>query len=300
MVSSELDMTAPATLVVVWRSGQRAVGRAVKAGGDVMEALRGYAGSALEKVRTGTGRPYDPNDEQGDEDAYLATDRDELLDTALLEQILTAASLPQATEQELKEKKLALYALVVGKDPNKLTTFVRRGNPVSLASKGVLATFDRTLTRVTSPLLAFDRYYDLIIYPQGVHILDQVKFEALFKESEAVLAKTTEWAESLGEKLPITSDGIEWLADRLRKTSILRRKVQGILRSDYLAQLTPDVLRDKITAHGLDAKQLMPDGQLVINKETEQDVLLLLNEDLWTGDFSGKQYAAGRKSPRQT
>jgi hypothetical protein len=37
---------------------------------------------------------------------------------------------------------------------------------------------------------------------------------------------------------------------------------------------------------------------LVFNKDTERDLLLFLNEDLWAGDFSGGQYAAARKARR--
>jgi hypothetical protein len=43
----------------------------------------------------------------------------------------------------------------------------------------------------------------------------------------------------------------------------------------------------------------MRDDALVFNKDTERDLLLLLNEDLWAGDFSGQQYAAARKARRE-
>jgi uncharacterized membrane-anchored protein len=49
---------------------------------------------------------------------------------------------------------------------------------------------------------------------------------------------------------------------------------------------------------GLDPDKLISGDSLVLNKETERDVLLFLNEDLWTGDFSGEQYAASRKARR--
>lgn len=264
-----------------------------------MGALRTYAAEALDLVRTNSGRVYDPNDEQDeDDDAYLETSLDELLDTALLEELLRAASLPQATTDDLRRRSLALYALVVGRDPQRLTAFVRRGNPVKLAKKGLVAMFDDTLVRVERPLLAFDNRYDVIIYPGQVHILNQKNFEALFKESDAVLAKTAEWAESFGESLPISDDSKEWLATRLRANSVMRRRVQSILKSDYLTKLTPKTLRKKMLERGLDPTALMDNGGLVFNKETERDVLQLLNEDLWTGDFSGEQYAASRKARR--
>lgn len=37
---------------------------------------------------------------------------------------------------------------------------------------------------------------------------------------------------------------------------------------------------------------------IIFSKETERDLLLLLNEDLWAGDFSGDHYAAARKTRR--
>ena len=55
-----------------------------------------------------------------------------------------------------------------------------------------------------------------------------------------------------------------------------------------------------MAVHGLDADKLLEGGSLVFNQDTEKDLLLFLNEDLWTGDFSGDQYAAARKARRKT
>lgn len=132
----------------------------------------------------------------------------------------------------------------------------------------------------------------------SVWILNQKNFEGLFKESEAVLARTSEWVNQLSQVLPIADDGQEWLATRLRQNSVMRRKVHNILRSHYLSKLTPDILRARMSAHGLIPEDLMKDGALIFNGDTEKDLLLFLNEDLWTGDFSGDQYAAARKARR--
>lgn len=284
--------------MVAWRTGHRAHGRTIKAGGDVMALLQRYAETALDKVRTADGRRYDPNDEQDDECPYLEADREELLDTSLLSEILQAASLQQATDDDLLKRSLALYALVCGDDPDRPTAFVRKRNPVQLAKKSLVAVFDGTLTRVEKPLLAFDQQYDLIIRPDRIYILNQKNFEGLFKESDAVLAKTGEWAEELGQALPLSEQSEQWVAKRLRETSVMRRRVQSILKSSYLRQLTPNALRLKMKERGLDPRLLMDEDGLIINKETERDILLLLNEDLWTGDFSGEQYAASRKARR--
>jgi hypothetical protein len=72
--------------------------------------------------------------------------------------------------------------------------------------------------------------------------------------------------------------------------------VQSILRSTYLPTLTPEILAKKMTEHDLDPAKLITNGVLVFNQDTEKDMLLLLNEDLWSGDFSGDHYAATRKA----
>jgi hypothetical protein len=293
----DIDIRAAATLVVAWRSGRSAQARTVRAGGPVIETLREYAAESLALV-DGSGRPYNPDDEQDDECPYLYADRDELLDTALLDQIERGASLQLATAADVQSRRLVLYALLIGNDPKSRTAFIRKTNPVSLATKGVVAIFDDTLYRVEQPIFAFDRFFDVILSGNAVWILSQRNFEALFKESEAVLAKTEKWAEELGRHVPLSRQAQTWLAGRLRENSVLRRKVESVLRSRYLDKLTIEELRRRMPEHGLDPAELIDGDKLVINKDTEKSVLLLLNEDLWTGDFSGSQYAAGRKSVR--
>ncbi len=78
----------------------------------------------------------------------------------------------------------------------------------------------------------------------------------------------------------------------------MRRKVHSITTSSYLPMLTPEILAKKMEEHNLDTGKLLMDGKLVFTSETESDMLLLLNEDLWTGDFSGDQYAAIKDKER--
>lgn len=294
-------MGAAATLIVAWRSGQRASGAVLNSGGDVTAALREHAQSARDVILSGGGRPYSPDDEQEDDVPFLTASLDELFDTALLEQLRLGASLPLITPGKLRRQTLALYALLIGDDPASRAIFVRKANPVSLASKSVVALlFDDTLTRVTQPVFAFDAAFDAVLWENDVWILQQKNFEALFRESEAVLAHTAKWAEELSHVLPMSDDSREWLAERLRQNSVTRRKVQSILRSPYAAKIDAAALRAKMAAHGLNPAALMRDDDtLVFAKDTERDLLLLLNEDLWAGDFSGNQYAAARKSRRE-
>ena len=79
---------------------------------------------------------------------------------------------------------------------------------------------------MTQPILAFDSAFDVILLGSSVWVLNQKNFEGLFKESEAVLARTWEWVDHLNQVLPISAESKEWLATRLRQNSVMRRKVQ--------------------------------------------------------------------------
>lgn len=286
-----------ATLVVVWRTGQKSHGRTVKAGQDVTDELRQYAIAAKALIKGTEGRHYDPDQEQ-DDTAFLRIDTEDLLDNTIVDQLLIGPSLPPARTVDLKQRRLALYALLLGDDPQNRTIFIRASSPVKLANKGLVAVLDSTLTRVEVPIFAFDEQFDVIISPSGAWALNQANFERLFRDSEPVLAKIGEWVGFLSDKLPIQEASKDELAVRLRQNSLLRRKVQSLMNKPYLASLSPKQIVDKAKQHGLNAEELIQDGMLVVTRSNEKDLLYLLNEDLFSGDFSGTQYAAGRKAPR--
>src|SRR5437660_1588110 len=102
----EIDITAAATLIVAWRAGRTAHGAVLRAGGQVIDALRGYAREALQTMTSGQGRPYNPDDEQDEDAAFLTASQDELLDTALLEQLRIGSSLPLISADDLRKRTL--------------------------------------------------------------------------------------------------------------------------------------------------------------------------------------------------
>lgn len=284
-----------ATLVVAWRSGKIAACRVVRTDREIITGLLEHAEKILQIVRNREGRAYDPDDAHSDDNGYLSASQEELLDTALLAQIKRGDDLPPITLDELGTKRLALYALLVGDNADTRLVFIRKGSPVSLTTRSLVGIFDQRLERVTNPILSFDSTFDLILYGNDAWIFNQANFEGLFKESAAVLAKTAQWVDELSQFLPIAGGGKDYLANRLRRNSLMRRKVHSITTSSYLPMLTPEILAKKMAEHNLDPEKLLIDGKLVFTSETETDMLLLLNEDLWAGDFSGDQYAATDK-----
>ncbi|GAA4908832.1 Kiwa anti-phage protein KwaB-like domain-containing protein [Streptomonospora salina] len=291
-----IDTSGDATLIVAWRTPKHVHGRTIQFGSDFEDALRRSAEKSVQIIDTGAGKAYDPDDEQG-ESKYLTLNHEELQDTEVMKILRKGSSLSDANPTEVEKKNIAFYALLIGNDPRNRSIFMRARNPIRLSGK-LVGILENSLKRVRSPVFQFDSYWDVVITSEKVWTFNQANFERLFKDTDVVLAKTDEWVSKLATFVPIADSDIESFSERIRSNSTLRRKVTSILAKQHLESMTPESLRERMLAHDLDPDRLMPNGSLSITKETQNEVLQFLNEDLFTGDFSGEQYAASRKARR--
>lgn len=268
----------------------------VQIGDDVVTELRNAAVETAEIIEAGGGKPYDPGDEQNDA-PYLTVQDQEIFDTEVVDVLQAGASLDLATDADL-HRRLAFYAVLLGNGIDDRSKFVKAQSPVKLARKTLYGFFDDALRRVDYPLLALSPGFDVVITPNGTWALNQSAFERLFKDTEIVTGKVGEWVQQISEHVPISAGCQESFSTALRSNSYLRRKVQSIIRQEYFKKLTTDELKATMTRRGLNPDEIMPNGELVLTKDNQKNVLNLLNDDLFTGDFSKDQYAAGRKERR--
>ena len=121
---------------------------------------------------------------------------------------------------------------------------------VGWGEKSVVAlTMNNTLDRVTSPVFAFDRY-DAVITSTDVYILDKNAFEGLFKESNAVLAKTTDWIKEVAKSIPMAEGSAEALEATLKQNQFLGRKFLAVKQRPHIKTMTSDTLTTEIDRHG--------------------------------------------------
>ena len=88
-----------------------------------------------------------------EDNSHLEADPDELLDAGLLHELRRGASLPLATDQELKNRPLLCHGVLIGEDDDQVI-FIKKRSPIQLARKSVVATMSNgTLDRLSSPVL---------------------------------------------------------------------------------------------------------------------------------------------------
>ncbi|WP_457070848.1 hypothetical protein [Mycobacteroides abscessus] len=283
-----------ATLIIAWRPTNRTHARMVQMDQKIAAALHGAAAQTLEAMTSG--HPYSP-DIDIEDNTHLVASRTELLDVDLLAELERGASQNTASEEQLR-KTLLCYGVVVATNVGD-AIFVRKANPIMSGEKKIRATLvGNLLGALEQPLFSFDGRFDVIITADLVYVLDKGRFELLFKDSEAVLAAVPEWVDELAETLPMTGDSKDHITTVLRRNSRLRTKFHSVTRQPFIAELSPEHLREKMQARGLDPDALMDGDELRFDAESTDVILKLLNEDLFQGMFSGREYSAGSKRPR--
>lgn len=198
----------------------------------------------------------------------------------------------------LAGRPFLFYAVVVGNDPRTRSAFVRKHNPaVSLAAGRLLFSYEDRLTRVEHPLFSLDDHFDLVVTPEGILVLNQSIFDALFRDAKVLVDRYPIWAKAFST-LRIGSDQVDVLVERCRRDSRLAHRLRQIHESGHLA--AGRVKLDQVLAEadrlGLGRHGFLKDGKLDFGCQDIGTLLKLLNDDLFIGGLSQVAYEAGSKA----
>jgi hypothetical protein len=265
-------------------------------GGDLNQYLLGIAGESDSLAAEAKSEPYRPDGGETEPGVIYHAKRDDRIDSELIDELARGEDLDFADDVDLK-RPIACYAIVLGMGVDQ-RVYVRRQSPVKLARKRLFAAvFDGPITALQTPVLAFDDYIDVIIDAERIVVLNSKGFESLFRDSEAVLEAVPKWVGELRGHVGFSDESGDILSVAVRRNSFHRNKLLAILDSEYVDTLTPKRIRKRMKQHGLNHEELLVDDVLQITEENLGDVLKLLNEDLYKGDFSDRQFAASGKRP---
>ena len=251
------------------------------------------SGEAGKGVKQGGGQARNPATEDGIPKVVIETD------PQVRGFLRRASGLELLPAQDLLRKPPFLfYAVVIGDDPQSRIAFVRKMSPTRTLDAGkLLFAYGNRLTRVTEPLLAIEDHFDLIVTKEGIAVLNQTVFEALFRDAETLVERYPVWASSFST-LGLSDLQTKVLVERCQRDSRLASRLRQIYESGHLAagQVTKtQVLKEADRVAGGRAR-FLKNGELDFGCQDASALLKLLNDDLFVGGLSHQPFEAGSKA----
>ncbi len=280
---------------VGWRSAKSLKIGHVNVGQDAAVALKAMAEDTRRAIIEADALTYsaDAHPEPGEfVDAPLTA-----ADPALVPTLRHPEQAELLTPEKVRHRDIVIYGLAVVAN-NDIHVYLRKANPQRGLKKGkILMSMSDVLTRLTDPVLALDDRFDFVITESRVAVLRMTVFDFVFRNAAAVAQQVPTWISSITNALPLKEGAAEALAAKAASDIRLRRRLQSIHESGHLATVSIDDVRAEIGRRGLDEDELIDNDQLVFDDADPFTLLRLLNEDLFTGGFSGRHFRASGKAP---
>lgn len=307
--SSDLDVGEALTLSVGWRSGRKTKLGQLTMASDVAAEIGAIVAATLADLDERSPETWAPDADLSPE-TYLMMEARDLGEAPLLasehgeltlaEALMSAESLPVLRPNELPVPDLTFYAITLGDAPGQRVAFLRRANPRRGLRRGRLMTsYSDVLTRIESPVFAFDDLVDLVFWGDSVLVLSQTAFTAIFRSQETLMAQVPGWTSELAQHVTISAQGQERLSAKAIRDSRVKMRLESIVKRGHLADVEPAVISERMTVVGLDAAALLdPEGRLLLEDEDIPSVLQFLNEDLFVGALTSTGFRADKKAVR--
>ena len=291
----QLNLSRPVTLGIGWRDQGTIDGGRIEISNPIAEHFREIAFNHWQDLISRSRRPFSPEADLEPGEEYLVANVAELDEDEPITDLLDEIELRDPRSiNDLPKRSLLFYAFVFPQQ----AAFLRKLNPHQTATPGKVWTrLENTLERILDPVFAFDRRVDLVITTEEILITNVKAFELLFKEEDYFLRHIDEWVNAISDHLPLTADSRELLVNRCRTSTRLRRRLESIHRRGHLTDVTMSAVQEQAENHDL-SPNLIQNSELNLRGVSLDNVLKLLNEDLFTGDFSSVRFAVDRKSPR--
>ena len=264
---------------------------------DAVEGFRTQCRSLREWFSNADQAPYAATSELDEGQYFLLDDPESMAEL----KPLRALAGPLGTQTSISPADLdtvvGVYGVTLANDSGERLTFIKRANPVVRPRSGKFFAIARErLSKLDGPLFAFSLGFDLLLGSSWAAVIDQTQFEKLFKEAGLVNRHIASWISGITDHIPMTLADQGALTDVARRDSRTWRRLRDIKRSGHLKDVTLQQIVEYAVLMGIDADQIVRNGQLVFDPKHRFSFLHLLNEDLYVGPLTGQSFESHRKS----
>jgi hypothetical protein len=285
-------------LVVAWREKEAFRFGQVDTAGDVTGYLRDLVNRFERQVRGLQSRPYSIEADLESSEYFTADLEDRAEEAALRSQIITVDAMEQVGSNDLPEKPITFYAIVVGNRVADRRAYVRKTNPMKVVKPGWLFfEFGETLKTIANPVFVLESEFDLVLRSETIDIFSPKVFELLFYALTGVDASIRTWVRNVARSLPMSAATLDLLSNACRTKPRLRRRLHAIKQRGHLGDVTIAKFRQELRRLNYPTARFIRNGELSADPSDYGLLLQILNEDIFHGGFTDDEFAAERKTP---
>jgi hypothetical protein len=265
--------------------------------GDIQSDLREAALASLDRLAALRQMTYTTESafEPGEEYAFLPAGEFEQ-QSAMLSSLAPLA-FPTVTRDELAGE-FQYFAYVCGPAGHEIV-FISKFNPRRGLKKKLVTTWSGAqLMRTDDPVLAFDPYGVDMIWAPGVGLVafDVSVLDFLLRDASVIAAQAPVLVDVLTASVPVSDDSREVLERFATRDVRVWRKLSAIEERGHLRNVSITEIRKALKERDYDPADYIAQNKLEFTDENVLTLLMLLNEDIFTGPFSHQRLAAERKT----
>jgi hypothetical protein len=212
--------------------------------------------------------------------------------------LLADADRGQEAPRQVSAKHLYLYALVSDTEEAGRVVMIKKQTPAKRASDGKWWGLPGdTLKRMDADPWQIHPYFDLVVSADGAYVLRLEALDQLLGDSQILVEHVDGWVAAIATSLPIAEGQADTLIDRCKSSSRLRNRLRAINSRGHLTRVTIDKVEEHAKRMQLEPADFIKDDELVVSDANADQLLKLLNEDLFTGGLTGDPFVTDGKEP---
>jgi hypothetical protein len=201
---------------------------------------------------------------------------------------------------EISTDDLYLYALVSDTKAGRVV-MIKKQTPAKRAREGKWwALAGKELRVIEEDPWQIHPRFDLVASTDGAYVLNLSKLDQLLGDSQILTQRVGDWVVQLAGALPIGDGQDTTLIKRCEESSRLRSRLRAIHSRGHLSEVSIDDVKVHAERMKLDPADFVEDNCLLITEANVDQLLKLLNEDLFTGGLTGDPFVSGGKEPMAT
>jgi hypothetical protein len=286
------------SLVVVERHGRAFRDFEVRVAGTASAYLAEAWERTVDEFAAAQPVPYSPEVViRPGEGRVLVIDEDLTQENEIVEVLLEDVDRPMRGPNEINPEHLYLYAVVSTTNAGRIAA-IKKQSPAKRAREGKRwALAHDELVLMEDDPWQLHPMFEILVGVDGSYAASVTAFEQLFRDAERLVEMVDDWVGDVAAALPMDADQREILIERSRESSRVRRRLRSIVHRGHLARVGIADVRRHVGAMGLPLAEFVQNGRLVVDRANADQLLQILNEDLFVGGLTGDRFRSEGKEP---